>query len=124
MCVRERERERERERYVCVEIIACDQLNLPPFTHKCTHAHAHILTHSQEFAEKFEMQYFETSAKDSVNVNELFTALTREIMESSATGMGGASDRGNTGETIQIRSAARGRKESEPGGKGKCCSKT
>ena len=34
----------------------------------------------QELAEKFEMSYIETSAKDNINVEEAFESIAREIM--------------------------------------------
>ena len=38
------------------------------------------------YAEKHEMKYFETSAKDKLNVNEIFDSITRDLLESSSEG--------------------------------------
>ena len=34
----------------------------------------------KEFAQKYKMQFFETSAKNSINVQQAFEAMTREII--------------------------------------------
>ena len=37
----------------------------------------------KEFADQYGMKFFETSAKNSTNVNEAFIAMTKEVMKSS-----------------------------------------
>ena len=38
----------------------------------------------KEFATQYGMQFFETSAKNSTNVNEAFIAMTKEVMKNTS----------------------------------------
>ena len=69
----------------------------------------------KDFADQYGMKFFETSAKDSINVAEAFIAMTKEVIKNS--GKKGTTTTTAQKENVQI-SAPSGKAISSKGG---CC---
>lgn len=66
---------------------------------------------AQRFADQMNIQLFETSAKDNINVEEMFMAITRQVLRAKQE----TKERQAVHETVNIRKPASKNK------KGKCC---
>lgn len=75
-----------------------------------------VLTHdAQRFAEQMGIQLFETSAKDNLNVEEMFTAITRLVLSTKKEQQQRIQQQAN--DTVRLGSGGPGGKKK----KGKCC---
>lgn len=72
-----------------------------------------ITEDAQRFAKQMDIQLFETSAKDNINVEEMFLAITEKVLRHKL--LQTAQNAQQTNETINLK-RAHGKKKS------KCCS--
>lgn len=72
-----------------------------------------ITEDAQRFAKQMDIQLFETSAKDNINVEEMFLAITERVLRHKL--QQNAQNAQQTNDTVNLKRSHHGKKKS------KCC---